>query len=598
MLHTELRTMVDDVKDGRMDRRAFVQRMIAVGLTAPMATQILAIGGVAMAQSPGPYKPTKRGGGGVLKLLWWQGPTLLNPHFATGTKDQDASRIFYEPLASWDVDGNLNPILAAELPSIQNGGIAADGKSVIWKLKPGVKWHDGQPFTADDVVFNWEYASDPATAAVSIASYADLTVEKVDDLTVRILFKSPTPFWANAFVGGYGCILPKHLFAEYKGAKSREAPNNLKPVGTGPYKYADFKPGDFIRGELFADYHMPNRPYFDSIELKGGGDAVSAARAVIQTGEYDYAWNMQVEDEVLLRLEKGGKGKTVYAVGGDIEFIAVNFTDPNTEIDGERSSMKTKNPLLSDPAVRKALALLVDRDAVQKFIYGRAGRTTANYLNGPAPFVSKNTSWEFSVDKAASLLEQAGWKVGSDGIREKDGKKLKLLYQTSINGPRQKTQQIVKQACQKAGIDVELKSVVASVFFSSDVANPDTYAKFYADIEMFQIPMTQPDPALQMRRYHSRYVATKENKWQGQNFPRWVNKDYDAAIDAAETETDPVKRAALYIKTNDIMWQDNVMIPVMHRIKVGAVANGLHPVMSGWANDLDNIQDWYREVTG
>jgi peptide/nickel transport system substrate-binding protein len=596
MLDTDLRTMIDDVKDGRIDRRAFIRRMAALGLTAPMATQILAMGGVAMAQSPAAYKPTKRGGGGPLKLLWWQAPTLLNPHFATGTKDQDASRIFYEPLASWDVDGHLNPILAAEIPSIQNGGLAADGKSVTWKIKPGVKWHDGKPLTADDLVFNWEYSTDPATAAVSISVYRDMTVEKVDDLTVRIKFDKPTPFWANAFVGAYGCILPKHLFAEYKGAKSREAPYNLKPIGTGPYKFVEFKPGDLVRGELNADYHMPNRPYFDTIEMKGGGDAVSAARAVIQTGEYDYAWNMQVEDEVLLRLEKGGKGKTIYAVGGDIEFIMLNFTDPNIEVDGERSSTKTKHPLFSDAAVRKALALLLDRDGVQKFIYGRAGRTTSNYLNGPEQFVSKNTKWEFSVEKAIALLEESGWKAGSDGIREKDGKKLKLLYQTSINGPRQKTQAIFKQACQKAGIDVELKSVVASVFFSSDVANPDTYAHFYSDIEEFQIPMTQPDPALQMRRYHSRFIATKENKWQGTNFPRWVNKDFDDAIDAAETETDPIKRAALYIKSNDLMWQDTVVIPVMHRLKVGAIANTMHPVISGWANDTDNLQDWYREA--
>jgi peptide/nickel transport system substrate-binding protein len=598
MLDTDLKTMIDDVKDGRMDRRAFIQRLAAIGLTAPMATQILAIGGVAMAQSPAAYRPTKRGGGGPLKLLWWQGATLLNPHFATGTKDQDGSRLFYESLASWDTDGNLNPILAAEIPSIQNGGLAADAKSVTWKLKPGVKWHDGKPFTADDVVFNWEYSSDPATAAVSVGVYGDIKVEKVDDLTVRILFKAPTPFWANAFIGAYGCIIPKHLFADYKGAKSREAPNNLKPVGTGPYRFVEFKPGDVVRGELNPDYHMPNRPYFDTVEMKGGGDAVSAARAVIQTGEYDYAWNMQVEDEVLLRLEKGGKGKTAYGTGGDIEFIMVNFTDPNTEVDGERSSMKTKHPILSDPTVRKALSLLVDRDAVQKVIYGRAGRITANYLNGPAQFVSKNTSWEFSIEKATKLLDEAGWKPGSDGIREKDGKKLKLLYQTSINGPRQKTQAIVKQACQKAGIDVELKSVVASVFFSSDVANPDTYSKFYADIEMFQIPMAQPDPALHMRRYISKNVATKENKWQGQNFPRWVNKDFDAAIDAAEGETDPVKRASLYIKANDIMWQDTMVIPVMHRLKVAAVSNSVRPVLSGWANDTDNIQDWYREATG
>lgn len=595
MLDKELRSMIGDVKDGRMDRRAFIQRLAAVGLTAPMANQILAIGGVAMAQSPNPYPPTKRGGGGPLKLLWWQGPTLLNPHFATGTKDQDGSRLFYEPLASWDVDGHLNPILAAEIPSIKNGGLSADAKTVTWKLKPGIKWHDGKPVTADDLVFNWEYASDAATACVSISTYSGLTVEKVDDLTIRIAFKEPTPFWANAFVGAYGCIIPKHLFAEYKGSKSREAPNNLKPVGTGPYKFVEFKPGDLVRGEINPDYHMANRPYFDTIEMKGGGDAVSAARAVIQTGEYDFAWNMQVEDEVLLRLEKGGKGKTLYAVGGDIEFVAINFTDPNTEVDGERSSMKTKHPTLSDPAVRKALALLVDRDSIKKAIYGRAGRTTANYLNGPDDFVSKNTKWEFSVEKAIALLDQAGWKAGADGIREKDGKKLKFVYQTSINGPRQKTQAIVKQACQKAGIDVELKSVVASVFFSSDVANPDTYSKFYADIEMFQIPMTQPDPGLHMRRYHSRNVATKENKWQGQNFPRWINKEFDAAIDAADVEIDPVKRAALYIKGNDLMWQDTVFIPVMHRLAVEASSNSLRPALSGWANQTDNIQDWYRE---
>ena len=598
MLDTELRTMIDGVKDGRMDRRAFVQRMIGLGLSAPMATQLLAIGGAAMAESPSSYKPTKRGGGGPLKLLWWQGPTLLNPHFATGTKDQDGSRLFYEPLACWDPDGNMKLVLAAEIPSLQNGGLSADGKSVTWKLKPGVKWHDGKPFTADDVVFNWEYASDPATSALTIATYRDITVEKVDDLTVRILFKNPTPFWADAFVGAPNAIIPKHLFADYKGAKSREAPNNLSPIGTGPYKFIEFKPGDLVRGELNPDYHMPNRPYFDTVEMKGGGDAVSAARAVIQTGEYDFGYNIQVEDDVLLRLEKGGKGKAIYAVGGDTEFIALNFTDPNTEVDGERSSIKTKHPLFSDPAVRKALSLLVDREAVKKVIYGRAGRTTANFLNGPEKFVSKNTTWEFSVEKASKILDDAGWKPGADGIREKDGKKLKLLYQTSINGPRQKTQAIVKQACQKAGIDVELKSVVASVFFSSDVGNPDTYAKFYADIEMFQIPMTQPDPTQHMRRFVSANVTTKENKWQGQNFPRYVNKEYDAAVAAAESEVDPVKRASLYIKANDLLIRDTVFIPVQHRLKVEAAANTLRPVVSGWANETDNLFDWYREATG
>src|SRR5215467_16212256 len=156
----ELRGLIDQVKTGGLSRRGFVRKMMAVGLTAPMATQLLAVSGVAMAQSPSTYKPTKRGGGGHLKVLWWQGATLLNPHFAVGTKDQDGSRFFYEPLAGWDADGELFPVLAAEIPSIENGGVSKDGKSITWKLKRGVQWHDGQPFTSADCVFNWEYASD------------------------------------------------------------------------------------------------------------------------------------------------------------------------------------------------------------------------------------------------------------------------------------------------------------------------------------------------------------------------------------------------------------------------------------------------------
>ena len=443
-----LRGLIDRVKAGDLSRRRFVQRLAAVGLTAPMATQLLALSGVAMAQSKATYKPTKRGGGGLLKVIWWQGPTLLNPHFAVGTKDQDACRLFYEPLAAWDREGNLRPKLAASIPSREDGTLAADGRSVIWKIKQGVRWHDGQPLTADDVVFTWAYASDPATATVSSGSYKDVTVEKIDAFSVVVKFKQPTPFWADTFVGWAGAILPRHLFGDYIGAKSREAPTNLKPVGTGPYKFKDFKPGDLVTGEINPDYHEPNRPHFDAIEMKGGGDAVSAARAVLQTGEYHFAWNLQVEDEILLRLEKGGKGRVSITPSGGIEHMQLNTTDPWTEVDGERSSLKTKHPTLSDPAVRQALALLIDKDSIEKHIYGRTGIATANYINNPERFRSKTTKFEFNVDKANALLDKAGWVRGADGIRAKDGKRLKFVYQTSINQPRQKTQAIIKQAAQ------------------------------------------------------------------------------------------------------------------------------------------------------
>jgi peptide/nickel transport system substrate-binding protein len=592
----KLSKLIGDVKHGRLSRRTFLQRMAAVGLAAPFANQLLALGDVAMAQSPFQYAPTKAGGGGPLKLLFWQAPTLLNPHFAVGTKDQNAARIFYEPLAGWDPDGNLFPILAAEIPSRENGGLAADGTSVTWKLKKDVTWHDGKPFTADDVVFNWEFARDPGTAATTSGSYKDVKVEKVDSHTIKVVFAKPTPFWADAFVGSRGMIIPKHLYEAFTGDKSREAPANLKPVGTGPYKFVDFKPGDNVRGERNDKYHLPNRPFFDTIEMKGGGDAVSAARAILQTGEFDHAWNLQVEDSVLKNLEAGGKGRVVITPTGNVEMILLNNTDPWTEVEGERSSLTTKHPFLTEKPVRQALALLVDKDSVEKHIYGRTGQATANFVNNPSKFRSPNTKYEFDVEKAAKLLEDAGWKKGSDGIRTKDGKKLKMVYQTSTNAPRQKTQAIVKQACQKAGIDVELKSITASVFFSSDVANPDTFTKFYTDIEMYTTTMPQPDPEVFLQQFLSWEAATKANKWQGRNISRWKNEEYDNTYKSAQSELDPVKRAAMLIKCNDLIVNDQASIPVVSRPTVSATSNSIANLISGWDLELGYLHEWHRKA--
>jgi len=602
----QIRDDIERVRRGSLSRRQFVARLSAVGLGAPTAGMLLLNAGVAQAQAQTTtqaqttaqmpagftYPPTQRGGGGPLKLLFWQGPTLLNPHFATGDKDAEGSRLFYEPLAAWDAEGNLVPMLAAEVPSRTNGGLPADGRSVVWKLRSGVTWHDGQPFTADDVVFNWQFASDPASACITLGAYQGVRFEKVDALAVRVMFDAPTPFWAGTYSRVQ--LIPKHLFAPYIGAKSREAPGNLKPVGTGPYICTDFKPGDMVRGKLNPSYHRPNRPFFDSVEIKGGGDAVSAARAVLQTGEFDFAWNLQVEDEILKRLEAGGKGRVDFAAGNAVEQIMLNAADPATEVDGERASPKSRHPILSDPAVRQAFALLVDRKSIQENIYGRGGVVTPNILHNPQRFRSSNLKAEFNIDTAKALLDGAGWKPGSDGIREKGGKKLKLSFQTSTNAPRQKTQQVIKQAARAAGIDIELKSVVASVFFSSDVGNPDTASKFWADIQMYTNTMLQPDPARFMRQYVSWEVSSKANKWQGINRSRWQNSDYDAAARAADTELDPVKRAALFIRMNDLVCSSGHLLPVVFRPDVHGLNKRIQAHLSGWENALGFVHDWHR----
>ena len=589
-----IRELLADVRTGRMSRRAFVRAMVAFGLTAPLAGQMLASTGVAQAQTRPAFSPSKRGGGGHLQTLSWDAPVLLNPQIAVGLKDWNACAIFYESLVVFDPAGNMVPVLAQEVPSLKNGGVAKDGMSVTWKLKRGVQWHDGKPFTAQDVVFNWEYAADPATGSPWFGVYKNVKqMEALDSNTVKCVFTQPTPYWLTT-----GYIIPRHIFEPYKGAKSREAPNNLKPVGTGPYRFVDFKPGDLLKAEINPVYHVANRPYFDTLEVKGGGDAVSAARAVLQTGEYDYAREVGgVEDDVLQRLEQGGKGRVVIAFGGRISHVQLNQSDPWTEVDGERSSVKTVHPFLTDPAVRGALALLVDRAAIQEQILGRLGQVAPNWINAPERFRSKNIRWEFNSDKANQLLDAGGWKRGADGVRVKDGKRLKMVFQTVTNAPAQKIQAVIKQAAAKAGIEMELKSVVASSFFSSDPANPDTYTHFYADLQLMTYVMGPPDPERLMRAFTSGDVATKENKWQRFNVWRWRNDEYDRLYRAAETEVDPVKRAALFIRMNDLVVQSGIVIPIALLAKAAAISNRLRGIEHNpYEVDFWNLPFWYREA--
>ena len=238
--------------------------------------------------------------------------------------------------------------------------------------------------------------------------------------------------------------------------------------------------------------------------------------------------------------------------GAYMAHIQLNFSDPNQEVDGQRSHISTQHPAFKEKAVRDALNLLVDRASVDEFIYGRAGTATANFVNFPEQFRSPNTTWDYNVEAANAMLDEAGWVPGRDGIREKDGVRMSFLFQTSTNTQRQSTQSIVKQSFQQAGIELELKAVAASVFFASDPGNPDTFGHFYADLQMYTSPMREPDPAFYMQQFLSENIAQKENGWQRQNVQRWHNDEYDKTYEATKTISDPVRRAELFIRLNDI----------------------------------------------
>ena len=325
-----------------------------------------------------------------------------------------------------------------------------------------------------------------------------------------------------------------------------------------------------------------------------GSSSTSAARAVLQTGEYDLAWLLQIEDDVLQRMEDAGRGRVNIATGGDVEYMMLNHADPWTEVNGERSSPASKHPFLLDPAVRTALAHLVDRNSAQKYVYGRAGVATPNFLNNPAHYQSSRKGEAFDVARANALLDAAGWARGRDGVRAKNGQRLKMVFQTTTNAPRQKVQQIFKQAAKSAGIDVELKAIVSTVFFSSDTGNPDTSGKFQADLQMYTSTRGGPDPGRFMELFCSWLVSSKANKWLGRNVMRWRSEEYDNTFRAAEVELDPVKRAAMLVRLNDIVCNHHVVLPIIARSKLTALSNKLHAPISGWTGESGRIFDWYR----
>jgi peptide/nickel transport system substrate-binding protein len=548
--------------------------------------------------STGP-RPTKRGGGGQVKILYWQAPVILNSHLAQGTKDFDASRIVYEPLAIILGNGNYVPILAAEIPSRQNGGLSADGTSVTWKLKTGVKWSDGTPFTAKDVAFTYQYIIDPTTAATTVGTYNTIkTVEAVDATTVKITFNAPQAAWFIPFVNANGQILPEHIFKDGKGAAAATFAANLKPVGTGPYKVVSFKPGDEVVYDINPNFRDANAPHFDTVLMKGGGDAPSAARAVLQTGDFDYAWNLQVDAAVLAQLETGGKGIVQAWDGASTERLLINFTDPNKEDPEtkERSSLKNPHPFQTDKAVRNAYALACDKKTIVETIYGKAGAIANNLLFNPPQYNSPNTKSEYDLAKANALLDGAGWaKAGT--YRAKGGVQMKVVYQTTVNAVRQKTQQVVKDGFEKIGIQMELKSVDAAVFFApGSGGNPDSASLFTTDIEMYTSGNGSPDPFDYMNGQVTKEIAQKANQHAGNNYMRWSSKEYDAVIEQLKTELDEKKRAELFIKANDLQVNEFVQIPLVARKNVSGIIKTLEVgAYALWDSEMSNIGFWVRK---
>ena len=556
--------------------------------------------GAACAFAMAPAAWAERGTDGAVKLTFPQAVSIMNPYLSAGTKDVYGASLVLEPLAGFDDQGVLVAKLAVEIPTLENGGISADLTSITWKLIPGLMWSDGTPVTAEDAVFSAAYCMDPAGGCAQATKYDGVaSVEAVDASTIKVTFTAPKPNPYTAFVGAQAPLLQKAQFAACQGAAAPTCTDqNNMPIGTGPFRVTGFTVNDTVSFDANPNYRDPAKPAFATAMIKGGGDAEGSARAVMETGEFDYAWNTQIPPDSQTAMAAAGKGVFVVAFGTLIERLEINLTDPSADLaEGERSTLKHPHPILSDIKVRTALSKAIDRSILVEVGYGAAGAPSCNVIPAPADWVSDNTGClAQDIEGAKALLDEAGWKVGEGGIREKDGKKLHILYQTTVNPVRQDFQALIKDWWTEIGVHVELKAIDPSVFFGGDAGSPDTYQKFYADVEMFANNSDMPDPETYLGQYQCSKIPSPDTQWQGENMNRYCDPAYEAKFAKLTQTRDMAARQALAKELNDMVTKDTMtVIPLVHRGALSAHANSLGGVkINAWDSQMWNIADWFR----
>ncbi|NOR64098.1 MAG: peptide ABC transporter substrate-binding protein [Rhodobacteraceae bacterium] len=540
-----------------------------------------------------------QGRDGNVNIIFWQAASTMNPYLSGGTKDINAASMALEPLAHYDENGAMVATLVDEIPTVANGGVSEDLTSITWTLSEGITWSDGTPLTSADVVFTANYCMDETGGCQQLAKFGGVTsVEAIDDLTVKITFDGPKPFPYGPFVGSTTPILQAAQFANCMGTAAPTCTDqNFGPIGTGPFTVTEFRANDAISLAANPNYRVAGKPAFATVNFKGGGDAAAAGRSALETGEFDYAWNLQLAPEVLADMESAGIGTVLTSYGPLVERLMINMTNPSADLGDERSTVAHPHPFMSDMAVRQALSMAIDRPLLVEIGYGKAGKVTCNVLPSPAIYNSPNNAGCEVQDIAGAnaLLDAAGWEMGSDGVRAKDGVRLSILYQTSTNAVRQDFQALIKQWWAEIGIETELKNISGGVFFGGDQSSPDTFQKLFADLEMYANNFDGTDPEAYMRNWSCAEIPSPENAWLGGNMPRHCNADYDALVAEMGGTADINERARLAIAMNDMLMQSYTIIPLVHRGNVSGIANTLEGVkLNAWDAELWNIADWSR----
>jgi peptide/nickel transport system substrate-binding protein len=538
------------------------------------------------------------GSGGEILLLQWQAPSQANPILSGGTKDALAGSLVIEPLALYDPDGTLVPRLVAEIPTVENGGVAADFSSITWTLRDDITWSDGTPFTSDDVLFTHEYCLDEATGcSVDLTIIDSVTAD--DEFTVTVNYTDPQAFPYVYFVGYLHPIIQRAQFADCVGeAATSCSDQNFAPIGTGPYMVTELKPEDTATFELNPNYRgiADGKPFFGSVQIKGGGDAEASARSVLEIGEADYAWNLQVAPEILQPMEAAGNATLVSGFAANVEHINVNQTDPEADPPSEG----TPHPILADnPELSRAMSLAIDRDSLVAIGYGASGVPTCTVWPVGDQY-STNNDWCLTrnVDEANQILDGLGYEdTDGDGVREADGTPLEFTYSTSTNAVRQSNQEIVKANLEEIGIVVNLLNEDASLFFDGTCASDACIWKFFNDLEMFTNGATVPDPVAYLGNWKIDEIPTSGNSWGGSNMARMQSEEFDALwLETSQLAASDPSYLDNVKQLQDLMISTGAVIPLIHRANVSAISNDIQGfgTLNGWDSEYWNIEEWVR----
>jgi peptide/nickel transport system substrate-binding protein len=517
--------------------------------------------------STGPSNGITKGGNLIDGLF--EEPDTLMSGVTSETFAVMVDQALWAPLFYGDDKGTIQPGLATQVPSTTNGGISADGLTYTIHLHPA-KWSDGSALTSDDVVFTLNLEMNPAYGTKSALDTANIaSVANPDPSTVVItLKKSEPPFLALGLVdpGGFN-PMPKAVYGSMAPADVAKVFTPL--VTSGPFKFkseADHVKGDHITLVKNDNYFNAPKPYLDSVTFKIITDQNTILTA-LQSGTIDTSWDLDI-DKLQSYRQIQGYTQTQDALGGSWEAMFMN----------------TSNPILADVNVRKAISMGIKLDDVQALWHGVAKPTCDDATGSFAHDQQLVPCYKYDPTAAGQLLDQAGWTMGSDGVRHKGGKALEVRYTTTSSKTyRVQTQQIVKQDLAPLGIKIDIVGQTADQFFGSTLYN-------YADYDLAEFASsTGYDPD-----NHTYFQCNQLTSAPGGfNVSHYCNQQVDAQYAIELSNPDQAARKAAFTAIHTQLSQDVPVVYLYSYPDLAVYKNTVHNYNTAPTGETWNIWDWW-----